>query len=257
MRPSPCFVTHRGPSSSQSKAVVRRAYAEFTAAEQDLILRTVALYLNLLAARDLKALADAELKAVGGQLELVEAKRRGGLSNVTDEYEAQARYFSLEADVIEADAGIQDAREALREVIGEAIFEAPALREEIPLVTPEPAVISSWVDRAVEQNLSLAAAKEAVSVAQQEVKRRRGEHYPTLDLVANYGNQDQGGSVTHDRGLSNTDTAEIRLQFAFPDISTVRRCRFGDAGSQYELPPRARGAKISVRRRPPPNHGSL
>jgi outer membrane protein len=199
---------------SQAKNVVRQAYAEYTAAEQDLILRTVALYLNFLAARDLMALSNAELTALGRQLDLVKAQRRGGLASITDEYEAQARYSFVQADVIEAEYGIEDAYQGLREVVGNAVTEVYPLREEIALIKPEPADVAAWVDSALEQNLLLIAREEAVLVAESEVTRQRAEHYPTFDLVANYGNRDDGGSVTG--GATNVDTADFSLQVRVP-----------------------------------------
>lgn len=198
----------------QSKAVVRQAYADFVAAEQELVLRVSALYLNLLASRDAVSLAEAELAAVGRQLELVEAQRRGGLANVTAEYEAQARYSLVEADLIEARYALDDAYQALREAVGDAITSVIPLKEEIPLVKPGPANVANWIERALEQNYSLIARQEAVSVAELEVKRLRAAHYPTLELVASHGNTDLGGAVTG--GASDTDTTEVGIQVRMP-----------------------------------------
>jgi outer membrane protein len=199
----------------QSKSVARQAFAEYTAAEQDLILRTVALYLNLLAARDLVALSTSELAALGRQLELVKAQRRGGLASITDEYEAQARYSFVQADVIEAEYGIEDAYQALREVVGDGVTEVFPLKEEIPLIKPEPADIAVWVEGAKEQNLLLIAREEAVEVAEAEVVRQRAQHYPSFDIVANLGNTDDGDSVAIG-AAADVDRTDISLQISVP-----------------------------------------
>ena len=199
---------------AQSKAVVRQAFAVYTAAEQELILRSAALYLNLLAAQDLVSLSDAELAAVGQQLELVQAQRRSGLAPITDEYEAEARYRSVEADLIEATYGMDDAYQALREMVGDAVSSVYPIRSEIPLLPPDPADLNAWVARAVDQNLALLARRAAVEVAEQETRRVRGAHLPTVDLVASSGNTDVGGSVTG--GASNTDTNVIGVQVNVP-----------------------------------------
>lgn len=199
---------------SQSKAVVRQAYAQFTAAEQELMLRTAALYLNLLAAKDGLDLAEAELAAVGRQLELVQAQRRGGLASITDEYEAKARYSLVEADVIQARYQLDDAYQGLREVVGDSVTSVMRLQDDIPLVGPTPASITDWVAEALEQNLALMAKEEAVAVAEYEVKRLRAGHYPTVDLAATHGSVNAGGSVTG--GASNVDTSEITLNVRVP-----------------------------------------
>ena len=201
----------------QSKAVVRQAHAQYSAAEQELMVRTAELYLTLLAARDTYEFAQAELAAVAQQRDLVQARRRGGLANVTDEYEAQARHSLVEAAVIEARYGLDDAFQALREVVGDAVSNVVPLKASIPLVMPEPSEISVWMDRALEQNYSLLALKEAEAVASDEVRKQRALHFPTVDLVARHGNNNQGGSVS--TGASDVDSTEVSLQLTVPIFS--------------------------------------
>jgi outer membrane protein len=198
----------------QAQALVRQAFAVYTAAEQELILRTAALYLNVLAASDRVTLGEAELAAVGRQLELVRAQRRSGLAPVTDEYEAEARYRSVEADLIEANYAFDDAYQAMRELAGDAVTSLYPLLGTIPLLPPEPADLNEWVARATEQNLELIARGIAVEVAEQETRRVRAAHLPTLELVASTGNTDVGGAVTG--GASNTDTTVVGIQFNLP-----------------------------------------
>lgn len=202
---------------SQSRAVVRQAFAVYTAAEQELILRSAALYLNLLASQDRVSLSEAELAAVGRQLELVQAQRRGGLAAITDEYEAEARFSSVQADLIEATYALDDAYQALRELAGDAVSSVYPLYPEIPLLPPQPADLGEWVARAVDQNLLLVARRTAVEVAEHEARRVRASHYPSLELVASTGNTDVGGAVTG--GASNTDTNVIGVQFNVPIFS--------------------------------------
>jgi outer membrane protein len=202
---------------AQSHAVVRQAFAVYTAAEQELILRAAALYLNVLASRDRVMLSEAELAAVGRQLQLVQAQRRGGLAAITDEHEAQARYSIVQADLIEATYALDDAYQALRELAGDAVTSLYMLDPGIPLLPPQPADLDQWVARAVDQNLLLLARKAAVEVAEQETRRVRGSHYPNVELVASSGNTDVGGAVTG--GASKTDTTVVGVQFSMPIFS--------------------------------------
>jgi outer membrane protein len=229
----------------QSEAVVRQAYAQYAAAEQELILRVAALYLNLLASRDAVALADAELAAVGKQLELVKAQRRGGLASITDEYEAEARYSLVTADLIEANYAVDDAYQALREAVGDAVTDVVPLKGEIPLVRPDPASSADWVATALDQNLLLMARREAVSVAEHEVRRIKAGHYPTLEFVASHGNTDVGGAVTG--GASDTDSTVLGVQVVVPIYSggvVVSRTR--EASSLFH---RARQEQVQQHRR--------
>jgi outer membrane protein len=202
---------------NQSRAVVRQAFAVYTAAEQELILRAAALYLNVLASQDRVTLSEAELAAVGRQRELVQAQRRGGLAAITDEYETEARYSAVEADLIEATYALDDAYQALRELAGDAISTVYTLRADIPLLPPEPTDLNQWVARAVDQNLLLLARRAAVEVAEHETRRIRAAHFPTFELVASTGNTDTGGAITG--GASNTDTTVVGVQFSVPIFS--------------------------------------
>lgn len=202
---------------TQSRAAVRQAYAVFTAAEQELILRTVEAYLSVLATGDNVRFAKAEQTAIARQLELVQARRRAGLANITDEYEAEARAAFVEADVIAAEYAYDDAYQALREIVGDAVTNVYLLKSEIPLVPPEPADVNVWIERALENNLNLMASNEAVTVAEHEKRRRRAGHLPTLDLVARHGNSETGGAVTG--GGSDVDNTVVSLQLSVPIYS--------------------------------------
>ena len=200
---------------SQAKAVVRQAYAEYVASEQDLMLRSAEAYLSILAANDELRLAQAEQTAAERQAEIVQAKRLGGLATVTDEYEAEARISLVEADVALARDILDDANEAMREIAGDAIGEVQRLREEFPLTRPVPGAAAEWVDNALANNLSLVAANEAVEVADHEVRRRRADRYPTLDLVARHGNSDTGDEVSG----ADVDNTVVALQVTVPFFS--------------------------------------
>ena len=198
----------------QARASVRQAHALYAGAQQDLIQRTAQAYITVLAARDNLELAQAEQTAVGQQLELMQGRRRGGLANITDEYEAQARFSRVEADVITATYTLDESFQALREVVGDAVSEVIPFQQDIPMVEPDPPVVTVWVDRALAQNYSLIAANAAVEVASKEIRRRRANHYPTLDLVARHGNIDAGGSITG--GATDVDSTEYGLQISLP-----------------------------------------
>lgn len=202
---------------SQSKAFVRQSYSLFTAAEQDLILRTAEAYLNVLAARDNVDFTQAEKAAVDSQLKFVEARRRGGLAIITDEYEAKARAAQVESDTITAEYALDDAYQALREIVGDAVTEVMVLKEDIPMSPPEPLEVDVWIDRALNQNYDLQARNEAVEVAKHEIERRRSNHLPSVDLVARHGNNELGGSVTG--GASDTNTTDVSIQVTLPIYS--------------------------------------
>ena len=197
-------------------AGIAKANAQYEAARQGLILRVAEAYFNLLAAQDNLASAEASKRAIDQQLRQTQQRFEVGLTAITDVHEAQAGYDATVAAEIAARNGLDIAREALREITGQEPLALSTLQEEMPLLTPEPADIGQWVERAREQNLSLVAAEAAARAAVEELRRREAGHYPTLDLVANHSYSDTTDlPVT---GNESTNTS-IGVQLSVPIYS--------------------------------------
>ena len=226
----------------QAKAVVRQAHSLFLAQEQELIRRSAEAYILVLAAQDNLEFSKAEQAAVGRQRDVVKARRRGGLANVTDEHEATARYSRVEANVIDATFILDDAYEGLREIVGDALSEVLPFKADFPLVAPNPADIQYWIAEAYEKNLTLIAAKEGVIVASKEIKKQKGGHYPNLDLVVRHGNVDSDQELNSLNGVGNDiDTTEIALQLTIPLYSGgIVSSQTRQARMQYEQAMQAR-----------------
>ncbi|MBI1943355.1 MAG: TolC family outer membrane protein [Betaproteobacteria bacterium] len=199
---------------AQAKAVVRQAEFTLLAAEQDLLLRTAAAYLVVLAATDSQALARAEREAVGKALDLAREKLAIGLGTIVNQHDAAARYAVTQARELEAQYRLHDARQGLREITGRLIEKVQRLREEFTLETPEPARVDRWLASASEQNLVLRAKREAVEVARQEVERQRAGHFPSLNLVLNHNRRDAGSTLFG--GGSEVETTDLTLRLSVP-----------------------------------------
>jgi outer membrane protein len=102
----------------------------------------------------------------------------------------------------------------LQQLINAKPGELAALGKELKPEAPQPADMEQWVDQAQMNNLQLAIAQAATEIADKEVARNRGGHYPTVDLVANYSqNNANGGSF----GLgSETTNKSVGVQLNMP-----------------------------------------
>src|SRR3989344_5948530 len=199
---------------SQAKAQVRRAEAEYAAAGQDLILRVARAYLELLLAQDSLEFTRAEKTSIQRQRESAEARLKVGLATITDVHDAKARFEIAAAQEIEAENGLQDKREALRELTGRSPESLARVGANMPLVTPEPGDIVQWVEKSLTQNYSLLARHAAADSASEEIKRQRAGHYPTLDLVGTRTRNDDDGSITGP-GI-RADSTVVGLQLNVP-----------------------------------------
>ena len=107
---------------------------------------------------------------------------------------------------------LDDSHEGMREIVGDAIGEIVELKQEFPMIRPQPENAADWVERALSTNLSITAANEMVAIAEHEVRRRRADRYPSLDLVARHGNTDTGDEVSG----ADVDSTVVSLQFTVP-----------------------------------------
>jgi outer membrane protein len=198
----------------QAKAHVRRAGAEYIAAQQDLIARLAEAYFGVLSAGDNLELALAERAAIAQQLAGAKGRLSVGLATITDVHDARARHQLAEAQVIEAQNKLADSRQALREITGIRPTNLHKIGKNMPLVKPEPNNIEKWIEKANTQNMALLAQRETVIIAKQDVKIRRAGHMPTLNLVGTRSHSDSDGSITGP-GVENTNTT-ISLELNIP-----------------------------------------
>jgi len=198
----------------QAQAVVRQANFTLLAAEQDLLLRTTAAYLSVLAADDSLALAGAERQAVGKALDLARERLKMGLGTITALHDATARHAVTLAREVEAQNKLNDAKQGLREITAGIVRKPQSLREEFAVQLPDPPDLERWVTVALDQNLTLKARTEAIEVAQQEVERQRAGHYPSLNLQLVHNRKDSGSTLFG--GGSLVETTDLVLRLAVP-----------------------------------------
>ena len=172
---------------AQGKAVAAQAEAELAIARDELILRSAQAYFDVLSAEDTLAFARTEKAAIEGQLHLAERNFAVGNATVVDVHEARARHDLAVAQEVSADNELQAKREALTVLVNARPEKLATLRPSLPLQHPEPPDVESWNRTAQEKNPLILAQERTVKVAEEEIEKHRGGHYPTLDLVASHG----------------------------------------------------------------------
>jgi len=188
----------------RARLVVAQADAQFNVAWQDFLQRTAQRYFDLLNAIDALRFAEAEEKALRRQYEQAEQRFEVGLSAVTDFLEAQASWDGARARTIVAENDLEDAREGVRELTGTMFDSFKPLTEELPLNPPDPVEAGDWVNTALQSNPDLVVAREAVSIADADIRLSRADHFPTLEFAANYNR-----SLNNEFALRNDNEIQI------------------------------------------------
>jgi outer membrane protein len=171
----------------QGKLQVAAADAQLAQARQDTLLRAAQAYFDLLYAKDVLTSIVAQKTAASEQLELARKSFEVGTVTITDVHEAQSRFDLASAQEIAARSDIEVKRHALAVITGRAPEALRGLRSEVAFTLPEPARMEDWVDRAQTESLAVLAQLANQEIANREIERQRAGHYPTVDLVATYG----------------------------------------------------------------------
>ena len=196
---------------SQSEKQIAQADASYLAEQQRLILKTTNAYFDVLGTQDDLTFVLSEQETIARQLEQAQQRFDVGLIAITDVYEAQAGYDQSRADVISAKNSVSNAKEALKEIIGSQLSELSNLGETLPLPEPQPNDIDEWNNQALNQNLQILVARNESEIAQENIEFQRSGHYPTLDVVGQFGLNDTTGNL-----WAHGNTENIGLQLNIP-----------------------------------------
>ena len=198
----------------QAKISVEQSRLALVAAEQDLIVRVAAAYLTQLAAQDGLELARAEREATEKQAEQARVRLASGLGTVTQYHETEGRFALTQAREVEARNRLEDARAALKEIVGSDVQSLKPFVGDIDPASPQPAQVEPWVAAALTQNLALQARAMATEIATLEVKRQKAGYLPTLSMVASHSYNDSQGSLFG--GSSKIQNTELGVRLNMP-----------------------------------------
>jgi outer membrane protein len=190
----PLFREQNWQVYSESELQATQADLQLKIAQQDLIVRVAQAYFDVLIAQDSVGLVDAQKTAISEQLQQAKRNFEVGSATITDTLEAQSRFDLTGAQEIAAQNNLEIKRSALQQLINSAPGELDPLGKDFALEAPQPASMEKWVNEAELTSLQLSIAQAGAEIADREVSRNRGGHLPTVDLVANYSQNNANGS---------------------------------------------------------------
>ena len=198
----------------QSKLLVMQTEATFAQAGQDLILRVSQAYFDVLVAIENLRAVQANKTAIAQQLEQAKKNFEVGTATITDTYESQSRFDLATAQEIAAENELEVKRYTLRALIGKDPGELSRLKPKAVMEAPQPANMEPWVEAAERDSFVVQAQEAAAEAAGKAVDINRAGHYPTVDVVANYGQNNGPGQSG--LGSIDTTTRQIGLQVNIP-----------------------------------------
>ena len=228
----------------QGKKVSEQAAAEFSANQQDMMIRVASAYFDVLRANDVLAAARAEEEALAKQLEQTQQRFEVGLTAITDVYDSQSAYDSSRARRLTAQDDLLSNFDALSVLTGQHYDVVAPLVEGFDVAPPEPTDRAAWVEFALANNYSLKAARLNADASRYGARAAAADHLPTVSGYLAYQHNEEDG----------TRNATTRI-LGRPDIDPVINSSPSDSDTDIQIAaitfnmPLYSGGRLSASRR--------
>ena len=192
---------------SQAENIIEAQRANLTATEQQVLLDTVAAYMNVVLARAILQLTENNEARLARQLEATEDRFRVGEVTRTDVSQARARFANAQAERVSAEGDLSTAAARFEEVIGVMPTE---LSRPGPLVGG-PGALDEAMTIADAENPLIRAAIATELAAQDGIDVQEADLLPDLALIASYTHSEDLNAV-----FAEQNTAAIIAQLTIP-----------------------------------------
>ncbi|HMN75061.1 MAG TPA: TolC family protein [Burkholderiaceae bacterium] len=214
----PLVNRERDANKRQLELAADMAEIEWEGAQQALMLRTAERYFDVvLAAQTLRVLRRQQDALARESVEAQDRFRLGD-APVTDTHEAQSRLEASRAQVLAAQTQLELAQTAFADATGLANAElrAPGANAEADAGLASLPALAQWLADTKTRNPQLRVQLAAAEVAQREAAKFDALAAPTLDLVAEVGQDRINGSGDYGDASNRQNNALIGVQLVVP-----------------------------------------
>jgi outer membrane protein len=183
-------------SFDQAKRQVSQSDYVLASVQQDLIVRVVQSYFDVLLAQFTIELTESQKAAVSENLAQAQRNFEVGTATITDTNDAQAKYDQIAAQQISVQNDLENKLASLRAIIGRTPKNLSRVERSYTPDLPVPNALEPWVEKAINENYQVRIAQANFDIAALEVDRQRAGHYPTVDLVASFNQTYAGGAAS-------------------------------------------------------------
>jgi outer membrane protein len=227
-------------SYTQAEATYKQAAATYAAAQQTLIMNAATAYFNVLEAQDQLQYAEANQDALAEQLRQVSAQYKVGLKAMTDVQATRASYESAVASTIAAQNSLSDAKENLVVVTGQNEGALAPLKQNFPLVHPNPLNAGAWVNYGLKNNVNLQYQQFQAEINRLQIKvDTTTDFLPTVNAVGTYNVAENSNSSLVTNNKITTKSGALALNFnifnGFGNYATVKQDRYTYQAAQANV----------------------
>jgi outer membrane protein len=201
-------------SYTQSEATYRQAAVTYAEALQNLIMTSASSYFNVLEAQDQLRYAEANQQSLAEQMVQTNAQYKVGIKALTDVESTRASYESAVATTVADQNNLNDALQSLAVVTGQPEKDLAPLKQNFPLLKPDPADMQAWVNFGLKNNLALQSAALQSEIDKLGIRVTAMNGYvPTITAEGIYDNSNGGGAISSSStGSSSTGSSTPEAQ---------------------------------------------
>jgi outer membrane protein len=207
-------------ASTQAGLAAQQGEDRAIAAEHDLFVRFLQAWFDVMSARDNIYFTAKQSAAAGKLRDQTNRAAELGLASEPELEDARARYEKAMAEQTAAETDEETKISSLEQIIGPVEkFAPPTLSEDQPMSSFPDKPLSQWLDLAENSNPGIMAAIFGVRAANEEIRKQRAGHDPTLDITGSYGRTAQGAGTTPTQQAYSNTQGTIGLQLNIPVFS--------------------------------------
>jgi len=200
----------------QGKAQSAYSEAQFASQQQEVIVRVATAYCEVLYQQEQLALAQVERDMYLEQRKVNDLLFSKGEGTRTDAIETQSRLDLAEAQVLEAQDNVVNAKTTLAGIVGGEVGELDTLRPGFRVAPTDTRGFEAWKQTAMDNSPEIRTLTQGIEIARQEINKARAGHTPRLDIVGTY---QKSESDTINTINQNIDSHSIGFQLNIPIYS--------------------------------------
>jgi protease secretion system outer membrane protein len=234
----------------QGKVMAEQGEAELDSGKDQVALRVVGAYVDVLFAEDQMALSRVSRDMYAEQQKVNQRMFEKGEGTKTDMLETQAKLDLAEAQLVEAQDNVVEKRSTLEGVIGQDPGSLDHLSDGFHVGALKTASFEDWRVLALANNPDLKGARLAVENARLEISKNRAGHAPRIDMIASWS---KGDSETLNTAGTSSVNRAIGVQVNIPIYSggaisaSTRQAADGYEKAKADLDARTNKVVVEVR----------
>jgi outer membrane protein len=222
----PIFNAERSANAAQLNQQSRLAELKFTENDQQLFLRVAQRHFDVLIAEEALATLRAQKSAVQESLDMAKENFKIGKSASTDMHEAQASFDAIAAQEFALQSDLDLKRAAFSDLTGLPADGLARLAADPSLDALQPGALQTLIEQGVAESPLVRMSDVGKEISALEIDKHRAVNGATVDLVAQYGQQNIDGSGNSSSIYGRSGSIGVQL--------TIPIYTGGMRGAKYE-----------------------